>query len=95
MISGRRGTAQLRKAAGEIFQAALDAADPRVAIQRHLRRCPPCTDGFSFESKLQQRIREDCVDDMSEELMARLTTFIRQNGPTDTSVDPTAGGSAV
>ncbi|MCZ6550991.1 MAG: glycerate kinase [candidate division NC10 bacterium] len=38
MISGRRGTAQLRKAAGEIFQAALDAADPRVAIQRHLRR---------------------------------------------------------
>ena len=28
----------MRTAAGEIFQAALDAADPRVAIQRHLRR---------------------------------------------------------
>ena len=67
----------------------------RWRIQRHLRRCPPCTGGFSFESKLQQRIREDCVDDVPEELMARLTTFLRQNGPTDTSVDPTAGGSDV
>ena len=31
-------TARLRKAAGEIFQAALDAADPRAAVQAHLRR---------------------------------------------------------
>ena len=38
MISETRRTAQLRKAAGEIFQAALDAANPRVAIQRHLQR---------------------------------------------------------
>ncbi len=38
MISGVKGIAQLRKAAGEIFQAALDAANPRVAIQRHLQR---------------------------------------------------------
>jgi len=67
----------------------------RWRIQRHLRRCPPCTGGFSFESKLQQRIREDCVDDVPEELMARLTTFLHQNGPTDTSADPTAGGSDV
>jgi len=67
----------------------------RWRIERHLRRCPPCTGGFSFESKLQQRIREDCVDDVPEEFMARLTTFLDQNGPTDTSVDPTAGGSDV
>lgn len=37
-MSGPKGTAALRKAAGEIFQAALDAANPRVAIHRHLRR---------------------------------------------------------
>lgn len=38
MNSRRKGTAELRQAAGEIFQAALDAANPRTAIQRHLRR---------------------------------------------------------
>lgn len=37
-MAGRKGTAQLRKAAGEIFQAALGAANPRVSMQRHLRR---------------------------------------------------------
>lgn len=38
MSSRRKGTAQLRKAAVEIFQAALDAVNPRTAIHRHLRR---------------------------------------------------------
>ncbi|MGH7405442.1 MAG: glycerate kinase type-2 family protein [Candidatus Methylomirabilales bacterium] len=37
-MSGPRGTEDLRKAAGEIFQAALDAANPRIAIHRHVRR---------------------------------------------------------
>ena len=37
-MSGPRGTGKLRKAAGEIFQAALDAANPRIAIHRHVRR---------------------------------------------------------
>ena len=38
MNSRRKDTAQLRKAAAEIFQAALDAVNPRTAIHRHLRR---------------------------------------------------------
>ncbi|MFQ5846385.1 MAG: glycerate kinase [Candidatus Methylomirabilales bacterium] len=37
-MSEGTGTVRLRKAAGEIFQAALEAANPRVAVQRHLRR---------------------------------------------------------
>jgi hydroxypyruvate reductase len=37
-MSGPRGTGELRKAAGEIFQAALEAANPRTAIHRHVRR---------------------------------------------------------
>ncbi len=64
-------------------------------MKRHLRDCPPCADGFSFESKLQQKVREDCVEDVPEELMVRVKTFLRQNGPTDPSADPTAGGSDV
>ncbi|MGH7372000.1 MAG: glycerate kinase type-2 family protein, partial [Candidatus Methylomirabilales bacterium] len=38
IMSGPRGTEDLRKAAGEVFQAALDAANPRIAIHRHVRR---------------------------------------------------------
>ncbi len=64
----------------------------RWKIRRHLRRCPPCTDGFSFERKLQMKIRDDCVDDVPEELYDRLSAFLRENGPTDESADPTAGG---
>ena len=37
-MSDPRGTGDLRKAAGEIFQAALDAANPQTAVHRHVRR---------------------------------------------------------
>src|SRR3970282_3048056 len=37
-MSGPRVREVLRKAAGEIFQAALDASSPRIAIHRHVRR---------------------------------------------------------
>jgi mycothiol system anti-sigma-R factor len=67
----------------------------RWQVRRHLRRCPPCTDGFSFESSLKQRVQEGCVDDVPEELLTRIKAFLGQNGRTDTSVDPTAGGSDV
>ena len=67
----------------------------RWRVRRHLRRCPPCTDGFSFESNLKRKIRKDCVDDVPEELLTRIKTFVRQNGSTDTSAGPTAGGSDV
>lgn len=38
MGTSRRGTKELREAAWQIFRAALEAADPRTAIRRHLRR---------------------------------------------------------
>lgn len=53
----------------------------RWKIRRHLRKCPPCTDGFAFESKLKQKIRDDCVDDVPEELYGRLSAFLKENGP--------------
>jgi len=67
----------------------------RWRVRRHLRLCPPCADGFSFESKLQQKVREDCVEDVPEELLDRVKVFLRDNGPTNPSADPTAGGSDV
>ncbi len=38
MSSRCKGTRRLRKAAAEIFRAALDAVNPRTAMHRHLRR---------------------------------------------------------
>ena len=32
----------------------------RVRIRVHLRRCPPCADGFNFEEALKDRIRRGC-----------------------------------
>ena len=49
----------------------------RWKIRRHLRRCPPCEDGF--ETKLKGKIREHCVDEVPEELYERLRTFLREN----------------
>ncbi len=67
----------------------------RWRIKRHLRRCPPCHDGFDFEAKLKMKIRDNCVDDVPEELYDRLRAFLRDNAPTDASADPNAGGSDV
>ena len=53
----------------------------RWKIRRHLRRCPPCFDGFEFETKLKGKIREGCAEEMPRELYDRLITSLRQNVP--------------
>jgi mycothiol system anti-sigma-R factor len=67
----------------------------RWRIRRHLRRCPPCQSGASFENRLRHKIRAGCADEIPEELWNRIRTFIRHNGVTDASAEPTAGGSDV
>lgn len=56
----------------------------RWRIRRHLRRCPPCQDGFDFETKLQGKIREGCADEMPRELFDRLIASVREKDPDDT-----------
>jgi len=51
-------------------------------IKWHLRRCPPCAGGFSFEEHLKQRVHDDCLEDVPQELVDRLRTFLREQGPT-------------
>jgi mycothiol system anti-sigma-R factor len=51
----------------------------RWRIQRHLRRCPPCHEGFEFEAKLKGRIRDGCKEDMPRELFDRLMSSMRDN----------------
>jgi mycothiol system anti-sigma-R factor len=51
----------------------------RIRIRLHLRRCPPCGDGFRFEEALKMRIRGSCREDMPPELRERLMTFIHEH----------------
>jgi len=51
----------------------------RIRIRWHLRRCPPCGDGYRFEERLIVRIRQCCRDEMPPELPTRLMTFIREH----------------
>lgn len=51
----------------------------RARIRWHLRRCPPCDGGFTFERKLQARVREDCLEDVPEELVSRIRAFLSQH----------------
>lgn len=52
----------------------------RTRVWWHLRRCPPCADGFHFEIKLKDRIRSGCVEDPPEELYERLRAFLKRDG---------------
>jgi mycothiol system anti-sigma-R factor len=52
----------------------------RIRIQMHLHRCPPCADGFHFETRLKDRIRTGCHDEPPAELYDRLRTFLQQHG---------------
>jgi mycothiol system anti-sigma-R factor len=52
----------------------------RLRIRMHLRRCPPCADGFRFEQALKERIRTGCCEDPPGELYERLRTFLHQHG---------------
>jgi mycothiol system anti-sigma-R factor len=67
----------------------------RWRLRRHLEACPPCGDGFSFEARLKQKVRDGCADEVPEELWNRISMFLRHNGVTDASAEPTAGGSDV
>lgn len=50
----------------------------RVRMAWHLRRCPPCGEGASFERKLRNRIASGCADPFPQELRDRIVTFLAQ-----------------
>jgi len=57
----------------------------RVRMRVHLRRCPPCADGFHFETILKDRIRSGCCEDPPAELFDRLRAFLQQHGASSDS----------
>lgn len=67
----------------------------RWKIRRHLRRCPPCEDGFTFELKLRHKIRDGCAEEMPRELFDRLIASLRESDGGGTPPNPIGGGSDV
>ncbi|NQV07377.1 hypothetical protein HQ535_12580 [bacterium] len=50
----------------------------RIRIWWHLRRCPPCGDGYVFERRFLDKVRHDCTENVPQELLDRLSTFLSQ-----------------
>ena len=51
----------------------------RMRIRWHLKECPPCADGFTFEERLKAKVASECRDDMPQELEERLMTFLKEH----------------
>ena len=55
----------------------------RVRIWWHLKKCPPCADGFHFEAWFKNRVGKGCHEDPPPELYDRLRTFLQQHGASE------------
>jgi mycothiol system anti-sigma-R factor len=44
----------------------------RWSIRRHIKRCPPCADGFVYEVEFRQIIATRCRDQVPDDLRARI-----------------------
>lgn len=49
----------------------------RRAITRHLDRCPPCAQGFTFEVEVRRVIISKCSEEVPPELRARIEAALR------------------
>ncbi len=50
--------------------------EDRAHIQHHLDDCSPCLAAFDFEAELRLVIRHRCVDQVPEDLRARIARAI-------------------
>jgi len=70
----------------------------RWSIRRHIRRCPPCADGFVYEIEFRQIIAARCRDEMPDDLRRRIIGALGCEGATETQLRTTPlrgdGGSA-
>ena len=50
----------------------------RLRIQRHLKHCPPCEQGYHFEEWLKQRVHDGCHDEIPTVVYERLRAALRE-----------------
>ncbi len=53
----------------------------RWRIVRHLRRCPPCAQGFEFEVEVRQVVSLRCRDEVPPELRERIAAALGLTAP--------------
>jgi mycothiol system anti-sigma-R factor len=44
----------------------------RWSVRRHIKRCPPCADGFVYEIEFRQVIATRCRDETPHDLRERI-----------------------
>ncbi|HEX2154991.1 MAG TPA: mycothiol system anti-sigma-R factor [Acidimicrobiia bacterium] len=50
----------------------------RRSIRRHLRECPPCLNGYSFEERLRVVVRQCMSVEVPQDFILRLNEAIRR-----------------
>ncbi len=55
--------------------------EKRALIAHHLDLCPPCADGFDFETELRHLIARKCRDDVPPDLRRRIAAAIGHELP--------------
>ncbi len=65
----------------------------RWRITRHLRRCPPCANGYDFEVELREVIATRCRDEVPDELKRRIEAALERACEHDEQHGEKAGSS--
>ena len=56
--------------------------DDRTHIQEHLDDCSPCLEAFDFEAELRMVIRHRCIEQVPDELRARVEAALHDEHAT-------------
>jgi len=51
----------------------------RAKIRWHLRKCGMCPDVYDFEAKLKQVVHDQAQEEVPDEVVDRLRTFLRDH----------------
>jgi mycothiol system anti-sigma-R factor len=53
----------------------------RWSIRRHLDKCPPCAQGYTFEIELRQVVSRKCREEVPADLKRRIAEALGESSP--------------
>lgn len=66
--------------------------DKRSEITKHLDACPPCANGFDFESELRSLVATKCREEVPDDLRRRIAQAIGHDADRDAGHDVDLSG---